>query len=534
MSKIGKRVLAKIRNRRKAALAIFLVLVIGAMSFLIYRYAWPSTGSPDNNLASCNYFLFYDTLSATYGIRNCQSGALMYGGPSDLGGISGKDAGQVMNAAIDSAGPKVIQVSSGVFYVATTVKLANDTVIVGSGSATTIFAASPSLVGPVFTNETDEGVGGVTLENFGIDGSLNGNARTSAVVLFLAASEYNTGFTPSNYGITLLAENLNVTNFPDNGMYLGENAFSDVVAVITNSRFSLYRGNPAGYALYVNLPDSTVTNDYVASNSNNEPSLLALGGTLSFVNDYIGQGNYTGGEVFAGVNGNPAIVTFTSTIIDNSKGPCLTIDGDFIENFTYTGGQVTDCGEGAGNFPSVQVLPGGGGSGILFNGVKFWNIASSSWGGNIPKHLIYDNGTVRNIVFANCLIAASSYSSGVIPAQGSDYPTSYVRWYDNAGLNPVGKLASPWSTTQTSGYLDTVGVAGNSATPNANTKYQVSGTSIDLSCNGGTNAYIAVEDSSGNLFENSTANFSYWNVPAGYFLVTNNWNAMPTCTVFGN
>ena len=353
----------------------------------------------------CSFYVF--TNESYYYAQNCVTGVITYGGPNDAGGVSGTSAASVINNAIAAlptsglAQGGIIQFGVGEFVIGSSVSVGNDVTLEGAGRNSTIFVPSSSLDAPVITDSGGiAGSRGVTLENFGIVGD-----------------GYNTN--PGTYGIlwyALQAGSRDQMSFIFQGLYVDMNSgdalslprtfpVTDGFGVVEDSSFE---EGPNGHtALSLILSDSQIIDVYTKDDSSHYPEVYAGGGTNVFTADYFGGSSYTRGAVEV-----QGAATFSNTIIDFADGACLNLDigtSIYDANFTFTGGQITDCGAGAMNtYPSILVSAA---DGATFNGVKFYN-----YNPNIPSYLIQTvgaSGVVNDILVTNCQIQVNTFAAGI-------------------------------------------------------------------------------------------------------------------------
>jgi hypothetical protein len=276
----------------------------------------------------------------------------------------------------------------------------------------------------------------------------------------------------------------------------------DGLVVVTNSRFT----NCKGTTMNLKSEDSKYTDVYAGSTSTTSPVVVVSGSTSTFIGDYFGWSNFTSGEEVYVKGGT---VDFMDTIIDDAQGNCLLLQarqGFPVSDFTYIGGQITDCGEASSHHFSVDLNSYV--SGAVFQDVTFYNKLSKIQPENLAE---VPNTTVAGVEFIGCQIQNDSFAGGVVPVRaegGGLYYTAAVTWVDNHGFNPVssyyrGPIPYPMGVTVTvwtgSSFLlkSTIGLAGNWKTVVANTDYVVSGVNIKLSCSGGKGVQITEKTGAG-------------------------------------
>lgn len=508
--------------------------ILVASSFLSYQIGHEQASIPVNNgftpnnqtgVAPYSFLIFTD--GTYYYSKSGSSGAVAYGGPNNAGtGCSiwscGTNASGLIQLSINNepAYGGAIDVGSGNFIIQYSIILTNLVSIIGSGVNSTVFTAQAPLNAPVFsTNTGTAGIYGDILENFKIEGSQDANSLTSGIVVTL-----NSGADPA-----MRIDNVFIHDLKYNALSLYVSfPFTDALAIVTNSRILDFAAGTTGTALYTDLADSEFIGDYFYSTSTVNYTVWTSAGTNTFDTDYIGQGNYTQAEVY--IDGTAA---FSNTIIDSATGYCLKFGGGISRgNLTFTGGEITDCSESSDNgFASINISPtaSNGVSGVLFNGVKFFNLFA-----NRPAAVIYATTTAaKNIQFVNSLITPGDFHT-IVPITSNGvglYVSQNVNWFNNIGFNPVGKITDGWSK-------NLVGLAGNTTLPvTSGNIYTVSGVSVSLTCTGGGTVGITLKDTSGNTFNGtpytcSTLPTTYW--PPGYTLTITNSSDFTAFPVFGN
>ena len=103
---------------------------------------------------------------------------------------------------------------------------------------------------------------------------------------------------------------------------------------------------------------------------------------------------------------------------------------------------------------------------------------------------------------------------------------------DNEGLNPIGYVATPFKIVGSTCIIIHPHVYGASATPTANTNYEVQGTDIILTSTGGTGVNITVTDLNGNALFMDAATLTLQYIPRGYFVNFGAFSVAPTVTVY--
>jgi hypothetical protein len=98
---------------------------------------------------------------------------------------------------------------------------------------------------------------------------------------------------------------------------------------------------------------------------------------------------------------------------------------------------------------------------------------------------------------------------------------------DNPDWNPVGTVASPFSTTANT----IVPMGGNAAKPNSSTDYVVRNTPIVMSSTGGTGVSITIKDANGNTITSGITTLSYAYIPVGYRVNFGAFNVAPTVKI---
>jgi hypothetical protein len=462
----------------------------------------------------CNYAIL--EIQGFYYSLNCLSSKITYGGPSNIGSVSGTDASQVIQASVDniSSTGGAIYLLSGTYGMSATLDVPSNVVISGAGPNSTTLFASKVLNSGVIENE-----GGSTapnrnsvIEDLSINGLNDSNTGVNGVTWY-SDSSANSG--TGTY--SLLIYNVDVEYMSGVGMNLLQGPTGVGWDLAENSR--VY--DNLGGGLYLTSPDSIIENLY-GSDSYDGPVVYVAGGTDTFEGGYFGGSDYNFQvELYGAVS-----TTFVGTVIDSSAKNALYVTGSYSDpsrNITFEGGSISNTGTSEnGEYPSVDFA--GPTNGFVFSGTKFWQTSSNQ---NLPNAVVYTGTGVSNVVFQDCIIQSGTYVDGVIAPQFLA-PNS-VEFFDDSGFNPVGSIPAPFTNT-------TVGLGGTSNQIEPSSNYIVSG--VDLSsvvCNGGSGVNITEITPTGSPVESfGSSSFTISNIPIGYEILTNAWSSAPTCSVFGD
>lgn len=98
---------------------------------------------------------------------------------------------------------------------------------------------------------------------------------------------------------------------------------------------------------------------------------------------------------------------------------------------------------------------------------------------------------------------------------------------DNLGWNPVGVVASPFSTIANT----IVPMGGNAAKPSPSIDYVIRNTPIVISSTGGTGVSITIKDATGNTITSRVTTLSYAYIPVGYRVNFGAFSIAPTVKI---
>jgi hypothetical protein len=447
-----------------------------------------ATGGPFQQEKPCSYYVFTD--GSNYYAQDCNTGVIAYGGPSDMGGISGNDAAGVVNQAasmLESTGGE-IDLGTGIYAITSSIVIYPQVRLSGVG----LISAYNEFPGP----------GGAVIQAMP---SLNAPAIE---VVNGSQSSYTFG----EISDLVIRTNGHAGGTNQDGIYITDSA--GVIKDYTIENVGVF--GMGGNCFNLNSAAKQTWSE-----------IYAEGCTLSGVYDqkdlfhwswnsgYIfGNGNY-GIQLASGAGG---IDGNGITIANNVKGGIYS-ELARSEN-EFFGGTMRDNG-GSSN-PDVylsQTMPGGF---FRFSGVDFIEDRASG----ASNYAVYENSKGTQASFSGCEFYGIWGISAVKVAPG----TSMI-FSSNLNFNPVGELMSSWATNGLHSGDYYLGLGGNSTTLVAGKFYVADGVDLIVNSSGGS-PIITVADPAGKVIFTASSLSGYY-LPVGYQV---SWSTLSgvTVTVFGD